>query len=96
MSFADLSLFPATPEQVLESRIRSAVEWAKSLSLQDYIQRDVIMDKYEHAADGKLITWYAVANTHKTVPTTANLLPRRVLAPRNDSTTIDFMCSCET
>lgn len=65
MPFADLSLFPATPEQVLESRTRSAVEWAKSLSLQDYIQRDVIMDKYEHAADGKLVTWYAVTNTQK-------------------------------
>lgn len=59
VSFADLSLFPATPEQVHESRTRTAVQWARGLSLEDYIQRDVIMDKYEHAADGKLITWYA-------------------------------------
>ncbi|KAH9852548.1 hypothetical protein C2E23DRAFT_730888 [Lenzites betulinus] len=75
-NFAKLSLFPATPEQVTESRKRTATQWAKGLSLEDYVQRDVIMDQYEHAAGGKLTTW--------------------VLAPRNDSTTLDFMCSCET
>ncbi|KAI0635259.1 hypothetical protein C8Q77DRAFT_1156572 [Trametes polyzona] len=76
VSFADLSLFPATPEQVRESQTRTAVQWAKGLSLEDYLRRDAILDKYEHATDGKLITW--------------------VLAPRNDPTTLDFMCSCET
>ncbi|KAI0826526.1 hypothetical protein BC628DRAFT_1373016 [Trametes gibbosa] len=73
---ANLSLFPATPEQVLQSRKHTATQWAKGLSVEDYIQRDVIMDEYEHAGRGKLTTW--------------------VLAPRNDPTTLDFMCSCET
>ncbi|KAJ8488040.1 hypothetical protein ONZ51_g3804 [Trametes cubensis] len=54
---ADLSLFAATPEQVYESRRRTAELWAKGMSVEEYIQRDVIMDKYEHAANGRLITW---------------------------------------
>ncbi|KAI0360589.1 hypothetical protein OH77DRAFT_1445537 [Trametes cingulata] len=76
ISLADLSLFPATPEQVRRSRERTAAEWAKGYTVEQYVQRDVIMDEHEHAAGGKLITW--------------------VLAPRNDPTTLDFMCSCET
>ncbi|KAI8986892.1 hypothetical protein BD414DRAFT_461370 [Trametes punicea] len=56
-SLPDLSLFPATPEQVLESRRRTAVQWAKGLSVEEYVRRDVIMDKHEHAVGGKLVTW---------------------------------------
>ncbi|KAI0777765.1 hypothetical protein BD413DRAFT_640527 [Trametes elegans] len=75
-SFADLSLFPATREQVVEARKRTSVQWAKGDSLEHYLQREVVLEKHGHAADGKHITW--------------------VLAPRNDPTTLDFMCSCET
>ena len=59
MSLADLSLFAATPEQVLESRKRTGVQWAVGQTLEEYLERDAIMDRHEHAADGKLITWYA-------------------------------------
>ncbi|OSD08107.1 hypothetical protein PYCCODRAFT_386283 [Trametes coccinea BRFM310] len=57
MSLADLSLFAATPEQVLESRKRTAVQWAVGQSVEEYLERDAIMDRHEHAANGRLITW---------------------------------------
>ncbi|KAJ3558224.1 hypothetical protein NM688_g1052 [Phlebia brevispora] len=57
IDLSQLSLFPATTEQTLESRKRTAVEWAKGMSLEQYIERDRIMDDYEHARDGNLITW---------------------------------------
>ena len=56
-SFADLSLFPATREQVVEARKRTSVQWAKGDSLEHYLQREVVLEKHEHAADGKHITW---------------------------------------
>lgn len=71
-----LSLFPATSEQVVESRRRSHASWARGLSMEHYLKRDEVMDFQEHASNGKLVTW--------------------VLAPRNDPSTLDFMCSCET
>jgi hypothetical protein len=73
---AALSLFPATLEQVWQSRNRTFVEWGRGRTLEAYLERDRILDRFEHAADGKLITW--------------------VLAPRDDPTTLDFKCSCET
>jgi len=55
--FASLSLFPATPDQVFASRKHSWAEWAKGLSIEEYLQRDALLEVLEHAADGKLITW---------------------------------------
>ncbi len=63
---AALSLFPATPEQVHESRTRHAEEWARNTTLEEYLLRDVIMDKHEHAANGNLITWYVDTQIHTT------------------------------
>ena len=57
-NFAELSLFAATPEQVQESRKRSHASWARGLSMEAYLQRDSVMDLWEHALDGKLVTWY--------------------------------------
>ena len=54
----DLSLFPATAEQAVESRKRSAVEWGRGRSIDQYVERDRIMDEHEHAKDGKLTTWW--------------------------------------
>lgn len=54
---ADLSLFLATPEQTVESRKRSAQEWRRALTEEQYILRDIIMDEHEHAAHGKGATW---------------------------------------
>ena len=57
MSAGDLALFPATPAQITESRTRSFVEWRRSMTLEEYLSRDAIMDEGEHAVNGKLTTW---------------------------------------
>ncbi|KAJ2934544.1 hypothetical protein H1R20_g2579, partial [Candolleomyces eurysporus] len=69
-----LSIFPATHAQAVESRRRSYEEWGRRRQhpFDDYIDESNTMGGYEIAADD------------------------RVLAPRNDPATIDFMCSCET
>ncbi|GLB41951.1 putative expressed protein [Lyophyllum shimeji] len=54
---SSLSLFPATPEQVIESRRRTAIAWGKDMTLEEYLHRDDVSDTQEHARDGKLITW---------------------------------------
>ncbi|EIN06031.1 hypothetical protein PUNSTDRAFT_121969 [Punctularia strigosozonata HHB-11173 SS5] len=55
--FASLSLFLATPEQVVESRRRTWVQWGRGLTIEQYLERDASMDSLEHARDGKLRTW---------------------------------------
>jgi hypothetical protein len=54
---ATLSLFPATPDQVIASRKRTFVEWAKGMTLEQYLQRDASLDAMEHAVNGNLTTW---------------------------------------
>jgi hypothetical protein len=54
---AFLSLFPATPDQVIASRKRSSVQWAKGLTLEQYLHRDASLNVMIHAVDGKLTTW---------------------------------------
>lgn len=56
IDLASLSLFPATPEQVLESRKRTFPQWGRGLTLDQYLRRDAAMDVHEHAK-GKLTTW---------------------------------------
>ena len=60
MALATLTLSKATPEQTLESRKRCYVEWHRGLSLDQHLQRDTILDDFEHAKDGKLVTWYRI------------------------------------
>ncbi|KAG2150248.1 uncharacterized protein EDB93DRAFT_1240282 [Suillus bovinus] len=57
VDLASLSLFRGTPAQVEESRRRTFPQWGGTLSLTDYLARDVTMESGEHAKDGKLITW---------------------------------------
>ena len=57
---AFLSIFPATPDQVIASRKRSSVQWAKGLTLEQYLHRDASLDVMTHAIDGKLTTWYVL------------------------------------
>ncbi|KAI6032039.1 hypothetical protein BKA83DRAFT_4209212 [Pisolithus microcarpus] len=76
MDLSSLTLFPATPEQVLLSRKRTWPQWGGKLTEEQYIEKARLMDAMEHATDSRLITW--------------------VLAPRDDPTSLDFMCSCET
>ena len=54
---SQFSIYPATAEQIQESRMRTAVQWRRGLSMEQYLERDRIMDAYEQARDGKLITW---------------------------------------
>lgn len=54
---ASLSLFPATPEQIIESRKRTCVQWAKNLTEEEYLKRDAIMELMEHSAKERLTTW---------------------------------------
>lgn len=62
---SSFSLFPATPEQVLESRKRSFVFWGTGWTLESYLLRDATCDAFEAARDGKLITWYAQYSSSK-------------------------------
>jgi hypothetical protein len=68
LTLADLSLFPATPNQTLESRKRSYPFWKADLTEEQYLARDTWTDSFEQAEGGKLITWYEKANTLQSVP----------------------------
>ncbi|KAF8886729.1 hypothetical protein BD779DRAFT_1441401 [Infundibulicybe gibba] len=52
-----LSLFQATHAQMILSRRRTFTEWGKGMSEEEYLQRDLDCDAFEHTKDGKLITW---------------------------------------
>lgn len=57
VDFASLSLFPATRAQVEESWCRTWPQWGGTLSLTEYLAREVEMESMDHAKDGKFITW---------------------------------------
>ena len=57
MALATLSLSKATPEQTLETRKRTHVHWNRGLDNHQYLQRETMLDDFEHAKDGKLTTW---------------------------------------
>ncbi|TFK27103.1 hypothetical protein FA15DRAFT_653936 [Coprinopsis marcescibilis] len=78
-----LSLFSATPQQTLESRRRAFPEWGKEMTLQVYLDRDSATERSTAGANGRFATWSAREND-------------RVLAPRDNPTTLNFPCSCET
>ena len=106
------TLYAATPEQVLRSRkeghvqvcltgsnhttiplTNARMQWGRGSLLEDFLKREHILDVHEHAQNGRLVTWLVVASHHwlgLTLPL------RRVLVPRNDPLTLDFLCSCET
>ncbi|KAH9926718.1 uncharacterized protein B0H18DRAFT_932906 [Fomitopsis serialis] len=63
---SELSLFPATPDQVLESRRRHAPQWCRKLSIEEYLLRDQLMDGHEHASDNKFITWVLAPRANPT------------------------------
>ena len=54
---ANLSIFPGTREQIIESRRRTFAQWGNAYTIEEYLRRDEIMDGDEHATDGKYITW---------------------------------------
>ncbi|KAI0711175.1 hypothetical protein C8T65DRAFT_829492 [Cerioporus squamosus] len=71
LNYGDLSIFPATSEQVQVSRSRYAAQWSIGRSLEAYLQRDVVLDAEEHAANGKLTTWVLAPRNR---PTTLDFL----------------------
>lgn len=60
---SQLSLYPATTQQTWESRKRTAAQWAIGMTLEQYLERDRLMDNLEHANDGKFITWCVFTRT---------------------------------
>ena len=59
---ASLTLFRATPAQVLESRKRTWPQWGGLLTEEQYLERNTQMDAMEHAVNSRMITWYAYSN----------------------------------
>jgi len=57
VDLASLSLFPATPAQVTESRKRQYPEWAGHLTFEQFTERDLAYDNLEHATGGRMTTW---------------------------------------
>ncbi|KAF8972632.1 hypothetical protein BDZ97DRAFT_1901166 [Flammula alnicola] len=56
-SFSFLSLFPASKEQILESRTRSFASWGRGTSLDQYLARDSRSDNHEVSLNNRLVTW---------------------------------------
>lgn len=54
---SSLSIFLATREQAIESRRRSHVEWARGLSMEDYLKRDEFLESTSCARNGAWVTW---------------------------------------
>ncbi|KAJ6498014.1 hypothetical protein C8R47DRAFT_1175681 [Mycena vitilis] len=52
-----LSLFPASPEQVTESRRRTLLEWGRGLTLEEHLAREADQDQFDCSRDGRFITW---------------------------------------
>ena len=52
-----LSLYPATAEQVLESRKYSFHKWGRGSTLEEYLERDKMTERYEVAQEGRYVTW---------------------------------------
>jgi len=59
MALVTLTLSKATQEQALELRKRTHVQWPQGLDIDQYLQRDVSLDNFEHAKGGKLTRWQA-------------------------------------
>lgn len=57
MNLSSFSLFPATPEQVTESRKRSHASWSRGATEAEYLQLQLVLDGDENARDGGLVTW---------------------------------------
>ncbi|KAK0488918.1 hypothetical protein IW261DRAFT_382539 [Armillaria novae-zelandiae] len=57
MSLSSLSIFPATPAQVQESRRRSFLQWGGPMSKEEYFHRGTEVEQGESAANGKLTVW---------------------------------------
>jgi hypothetical protein len=57
LPLSEVSLYAATREQTIVSWKRTAVEWGTGLTLEEYIDRELVGEKQEFARDGKNVTW---------------------------------------
>lgn len=57
MDWTSLTIFPATTEQILESRKRTLVEWGRGMTEEEYIKREEYLDTKPHATEGKMVIW---------------------------------------
>ncbi|TBU41719.1 hypothetical protein BD309DRAFT_964638 [Dichomitus squalens] len=71
LSLADLSLFPATREQTIESRKRTLLQWGRGRSIKEYLHTEVILETREPAIDGKFVVWVLAPRSD---PTTIDFL----------------------
>lgn len=46
--------------KLLVSRRRQATTWARGMTEEQFIDREVQLEKLEHATDGKLISWFVL------------------------------------
>ncbi|TRM65148.1 hypothetical protein BD626DRAFT_567085 [Schizophyllum amplum] len=60
----NLSLYPATPEQIYEYRSRMFPSWGRGHTREQYDARDNALDDLEHAADGKMVSWVLAPRDH--------------------------------
>lgn len=54
---SSLSIFPATADQVIESRKRTYAQWNAGRTVDEYLRRDSILDEFDNSANHKLTTW---------------------------------------
>ncbi|KAK0467249.1 uncharacterized protein EV420DRAFT_673883 [Desarmillaria tabescens] len=57
MNLSSLTIFPATPAQVLESRRRSFVHWGGPLTEEEFFRLATEVEQGESATNGKLTAW---------------------------------------
>jgi hypothetical protein len=57
MDLTQISLFPATREQIQVHRKRTFQEWGRGLALEEYIKRDEAFDSMPHSMGGKFVVW---------------------------------------
>ena len=95
---ARLSIFPATKDQVVEARTRSAAQWARGMTVEQFVGAYALIDQREHANEGKLITWCATLRQYSNRLKLQRLrtVIYRVLAPKDDPTTLNFVSTVET
>ncbi|EJD07437.1 uncharacterized protein FOMMEDRAFT_71777 [Fomitiporia mediterranea MF3/22] len=92
MSLEDLStlsLFPATKEQILESRKRTYPQWGRGLTLEGYFARESRLDIAEHAQGDKFTTWVLAPRENPTTldfKSSCETYRRRSLVKRPGST----------
>ncbi|KAJ7590695.1 hypothetical protein C8J56DRAFT_933618 [Mycena floridula] len=66
ISLASLSLYRASPDQVIESRRRTCVQWARGATVEEYLQLNQQIDEHQVSQNGNFITWVLTPRDHPT------------------------------